>query len=171
METRGPAIDTFGLLRGWILAVLVLALAGTATELVMLEHYEQGLQLVPIVLIAAACIAIIWHSMRPDAASLMALEGIMILFVLAGLAGVVAHFHGSAEFQLELDPNMDTWQLLEKIVRAKAPPLLAPGMMLQMGLLGLGYVYTDARNRARLARWAGWRPQKSWLERSQPGKE
>lgn len=170
METRGTAIDAFGFLRGWILAVLVLALAGTATELVLLEHYEQGLQLVPIVLIATACVAIVWQAKRPDATSLRALEVIMILFVLAGLAGVVAHFHGSAEFQLELDPNMGTWQLLEKVVRAKAPPLLAPGMMLQMGLLGLGYVYTDARNRARLARWFGWRPGRSWPGRSWLGK-
>jgi hypothetical protein len=155
MESRGTTIDAFALLRGWILAVLVLALAGTATELVLLEHYEQGLQLVPLVLIAAACIAIVWRATRMDVASLRAMEVIMILFVVAGFAGVVAHFHGSAEFQLELDPAMDIRQLVEKVMRAKAPPLLAPGMMLQMGLLGLGYVYTDASNRARLARWLG----------------
>jgi hypothetical protein len=80
--------------------------------------------------------------------------------VLAGFAGVLAHFHGSAEFQLDLNPSMSTWELLEKVMRAKAPPLLAPGMMLQMGLLGLIYVYSDARYRARLARWFAWLPQK-----------
>ena len=67
----------------------------------------------------------------------------MVLFVLAGFAGFVAHFHGSAEFQLDLDPRMTTWELLEKVMRAKAPPLLAPGMMMQLGLLGLAYVFSD----------------------------
>jgi hypothetical protein len=38
-------------------------------------------------------------------------------------------------------------ELLDKIIHAKAPPLLAPGMMIQMGLLGLAYAYTDLRYR------------------------
>jgi hypothetical protein len=42
---------------------------------------------------------------------------------------------------------MSNWELLEKILRAKAPPLLAPGMMLQLGLLGLAYVFSDSRFR------------------------
>jgi hypothetical protein len=74
---------------------------------------------------------------------------------------VVAHFHGSAEFQLELNPSMSTWELVEKIVRAKAPPLLAPGMMLQMGLLGLAYVYSDVRYRARIGRVFGIEPNEA----------
>ena len=87
--------------------------------------------------------------MRHDTASLRALQIVMGLFVLAGFVGVVAHFHGSAEFQLELNPRLSTWELLEKILHAKAPPLLAPGMMLQLGLLGLAYAFSDIRYRAR----------------------
>jgi hypothetical protein len=72
---------------------------------------------------------------------------LMVLFVLAGFAGFAAHFYGSAEFQLELEPSLSTWELLEKVMRAKAPPLLAPGMMMQLGLLGLAYVFSDQRYR------------------------
>ena len=160
METPRMRADAVELVRGLILAVLAIALVGTVTELVLLEHYEQVLQLVPVVLIAAALVAIAWQVASRGAASLRALEIIMILFVLAGFAGVVAHFLGSAEFQLDLDPSMTNWELLEKVMRAKAPPLLAPGMMLQMGLLGLIYVYSDVRYRARLLRWFGRLPQK-----------
>ena len=160
METRGTRADAVELVRGLILAVLAIALLGTVTELVLLEHYEQVLQLVPVVLIAAALVAIAWQVASRGAASLRALEIIMILFVLAGFAGVVAHFLGSAEFQLDLDPSMANWELLEKVMRAKAPPLLAPGMMLQMGLLGLIYVNSDVRYRTRLLRWFGRPPQK-----------
>jgi uncharacterized membrane protein len=134
-------------LRTWILAVLVLGLLGTVTELVLLEHYEQPLQFVPLVLIVAAAAALVWEVRRRDATSLHVLGVVMMLFVLAGVLGMVAHFQGSAEYQLELDPSMSTWDLLEKILRAKAPPLLAPGMMMQLGLLGLAYVFSDTHYR------------------------
>jgi hypothetical protein len=147
MEAHRPSVGA-GLveqLRRWILAVLVLGLLGTVTELVLLEHYEKPLQLVPVVLIAIAIAVLVWHVTRDDAGSRRALVVVMAIFVLAGFAGFVAHFDGSAEFQLELDPSMGTWELVEKILHAKAPPLLAPGMMLQMGLLGLAYAFSDAR--------------------------
>jgi len=136
-------------LRRWILAVLVLGLLGTVTELVLLEHYEKPVQLVPVVLIALALAVIVWHLMKQDAGSRFAFVAVMVLFVLAGFAGFAAHFIGSAEFQLELDPAMSTWTLVEKVLRAKAPPLLAPGMMLQLGLLGLAYIYSDARDKKK----------------------
>jgi hypothetical protein len=160
MEARRVGADHVELLRRWVLAILVIGLAGTVTELVLLEHYEQLLQLVPVVLIVAAVAAIAWEATKHSAASLRTLEIVMILFVLSGFAGVAAHFHGSAEFQLDLDPSMGTWELIEKILRAKAPPLLAPGMMLQMGLLGLAYVYSDVRYRARMARLFGMTTEK-----------
>jgi hypothetical protein len=134
-------------LRLWILGVLVLGLIGTVTELILLEHYEQPLQFVPLVLIGLGVVVLAWHAMRPGTASLRSLQIVMGLFVLAGFAGMAAHFNGSAEYQLELDPEMDKWELLEKILQAKAPPLLAPGMMLQLGLLGLAYAFTDIRYR------------------------
>ena len=136
-------------LRRWILAVLVLGLLGTVTELILLEHYEKPVQLVPVVMIALALAVIVWHVMKRGAGSRFAFVAVMALFVLAGFAGFAAHFIGSAEFQLELDPSMSTWTLVEKVLRAKAPPLLAPGMMLQLGLLGLAYIYSDTRDKRR----------------------
>jgi hypothetical protein len=137
--------DRITLLRGWILGILLLGLLGTVTELVLLSHYEQPLQLVPLVLIVAAVAAAGWEFRRQDLAGRRAMQIVMALFVLAGFAGFAAHFHGSAEYQLELNPDMSNWELLDKILRAKAPPLLAPGMMLQLGLLGLAYVFSDFR--------------------------
>jgi hypothetical protein len=145
-QPKGSA-DPVGTLRLWILGVLVLGLVGTVVELVLLSHYEQPVQLVPVVLIVLALIVLAWHLMAHSTASLRVLLGLMILFVLAGFAGFAAHFYGSAEFQLDLEPSLSTWELLEKVMRAKAPPLLAPGMMMQLGLLGLAYVFSDKRYR------------------------
>jgi hypothetical protein len=149
---QGASADHVEVLRKWILGVLVLGLIGTAIELVLLEHYEQPLQFVPLVLIVLAVAALVWHAARGDAASLKALLAVMVLFVLASFVGFVAHFYGSAEFQLDLDPSMSTWELVEKVMHAKAPPLLAPGMMMQLGLLGLAYVFSDLRYRAQTLR-------------------
>jgi hypothetical protein len=134
-------------LRLWVLGVIVLGLVGTVTELLFLEHYEEPLQFVPLVLIALALVVVVWHLRRHDTASLRTLQILMGLFVLSGFVGMAAHFYGSAEFQLELNPDLSTWELLQKIVHAQAPPLLAPGMMMQLGLLGLAYAYTDSRYR------------------------
>ena len=136
-------------LRLWVLGVLVLGLAGTVTELILLEHYEQALQYVPLVLIALGVVVLVWNYAQADTASLRALQIVMGVFVLSGFVGMWAHFNGSMEYQLELNPDMSTWELWEKILHAKAPPLLAPGMMMQMGLLGLAYAFTDIRYRGR----------------------
>jgi hypothetical protein len=150
MDAGRPKVDADSVierLRLWVLGVLVLGLIGTVTELILLEHYEQALQFVPLVLIVLAVVVLAWHMLQPGTGSLRTLQIVMALFVLAGFAGSLAHFNGSAEYQLELNPDMSNWELLEKILHAKAPPLLAPGMMLWMGLLGLAYAYTDIRYR------------------------
>jgi hypothetical protein len=157
---RSVGADHVELLRRWILGVLVLGLVGTVTELILLGHYEQPLQLVPVILIVMAVAALVWHAIRHDAASLNALLIVMALFVLASFVGFVAHFHGSAEFQLDLNPSMSALELVEKVLHAKAPPLLAPGMMMQLGLLGLAYVFSDSRYRIRVLRVFGFSLQK-----------
>ena len=144
-QRTDAGLARIGVLRRWILGVLVLGLLGTVTELILLGHYEQPLQFVPLVLIGLAFVALAWNGLQDSPASRHALVIVMILFVLAGFAGAAAHFIGSAEFQLELDRSMSTWDLVVKVMRAKAPPVLAPGMMLQLGLLGLAYVLSDSR--------------------------
>jgi hypothetical protein len=152
MDAGGPRVDADTVverLRLWVLGVIVLGLVGTMTELLLLEHDEEALQFVPLVLMVLGAVALAWHTSRKDTASLRALQIIMGLFVLSGFAGMAAHFHGSMEYQLELNPDLSVGELLEKIAQAKAPPLLAPGMMIQMGLLGLAYAFTDIRYRGR----------------------
>jgi hypothetical protein len=121
--------------------VLGFGLLGTVTELVLLEHYEDGWQLVPLFLMVLALGVLLWHAVRPNARSVRALQGVMTLFLLASVLGVGLHFRGAAEFQLEIDRSQDGWTLVEKVMRAKAPPVLAPGVMMQLGLIGLIYSY------------------------------
>jgi hypothetical protein len=50
------------------------------------------------------------------------------------------HFQGSAEFKLESNPTLKGWELFWAAMRSKAPPPLAPGVMIQLGLIGLAFV-------------------------------
>ena len=134
-------------LRRWLLWVMILGLVGTEAELLLLEHYEEPWQFVPLVLVALACLALGWYMRRPDTGSRRTLQTLMVFFLLAGFAGVALHFRGAAEFQLETNPDIGKWEMVQKVMRAKAPPVLAPGVMLQLGLIGLVLTFTDSRDR------------------------
>ena len=121
--------------------MLLFGLAGTIVELLLLEHYENAWQFVPLFLIVVALGVLIWHRARPTAANVRALQALMALFVMAGPIGVGLHFRGAAEFQLEIDRSQPGWDLFKKVMTAKAPPVLAPGTMMLLGLIGLVYSY------------------------------
>ena len=74
----------------------------------------------------------------------------MVFFLLTGFVGVGLHFRGAAEFQLETNPGMSKWELIKNVMRVKAPPVLAPGVMLQLGLLGLVYAASNSRDMQRM---------------------
>jgi hypothetical protein len=134
-------MNTLSLIRRWLLAVLGLGLVGTGAELVLLEHYETAVQWVPLGFIALALAVLIWHSIKGNALSIRVLQATMLLFLIGGVAGVGFHLRGAAEFQLEIDPSQSRWNIFKKVMRAKAPPVLAPGIMVQLGLVGLVYAY------------------------------
>lgn len=120
-----------------MLILLAFGLTGLATELIFLEHYENTTMAVPFAAIAAALAGVACHAIRPGRASVRLLRLIMSLFIAAGIAGIVLHYRGSLEFQIDMDPTATASQLFWKVMHMKAPPTLAPGVMVQLGLLGL----------------------------------
>ena len=138
--------ERFESLRRWLFWVLVLGLVGTGTELLLLEHYEEPWQVVPLGLIACAISVFGWHRRRRGARSRRVLQVLMVLFIIGGSLGVGLHFSGAAEFQREIDPAIGAWDLVKKAMRAKAPPVLAPGVMLQLGLIGLVYTRSGSED-------------------------
>jgi len=133
--------STIARIRQWLLALLLLELGGTLTELLLLQHFESVLQWIPLILITSTLVVVVWHLLRPQAANVSALRILMVLMAVAGLVGVVLHLRGSADYLLEMDPSQSTWTIVVKALKAQAPPALAPGVLLQMGLLGLIYAY------------------------------
>ncbi|MEO6213679.1 MAG: hypothetical protein ABIP65_08645 [Vicinamibacterales bacterium] len=132
---------TLGGIRRMLLAILLLGMSGTAIELLLLDHNEDTTQLIPLVLIAAGTIAVFWNALRRGRGSVLAVQIVMVLFVAAGLLGVYFHFTANVAFQREVDPALSGSSLLWTVLQAKAPPALAPGTMVQLGLIGLAYAY------------------------------
>jgi hypothetical protein len=132
---------TLARVRRWIMALLVAGVVATGIELLLLDHDEDALQLVPLLLIACACAVLAWHGVSRTARSVRLLQAVMALFVVSAFAGLALHFRGNLEFQLELDASQSRWQLFTKVMRAKAPPALAPAVMAELGILGLLYAY------------------------------
>jgi hypothetical protein len=128
-------------LRRLLLALVAFGLVGTATELVLLKHYEEFWQIAPLVLLAAALVSVVAEAALGSVRTVRTLRLFMSLLVVAGVAGVVLHYRGNLEFQADMDPTASQWELFKKVIRAKAPPALAPGSMMQLGLLGLIYSY------------------------------
>jgi len=128
-------------LRRFLLVILILGLTGTGVELLLLEHHEGALQLVPLAILAAGLGVVVWHAATGSAVSAQAVRAVMILSVAAGVAGIYFHYQANVEFQLETDPRLAGQALFWRVVHAKAPPALAPGAMVQVGLIGLAYTH------------------------------
>lgn len=123
-----------------VLAVFLLGLFGTGIELLLLGHTAGLAQLVPIVLIVMCLLVLGWYALDRKSASLRAFQITMVLFVAAGLLGTTLHYRANQADELKVHPTIGRMQLLAKIVTGTAPAL-APGAMIQLGLLGLVYTF------------------------------
>ena len=124
-----------------ILVVLIFGMVGLLAELLLIAHYEDATQWIPLVLLAVGLVALAIDRVLARGWTQLLVQLTMVLVVAAGALGIYFHFHGSREFQLEMDPQMRGATLVWHIMRAKSPPTLAPGSMVQLGILGLGYAY------------------------------
>ena len=138
------------IIRRLILAVLFVGLFGTGAELLLLKHTGSVWELIPLVLIGLALVVLTWHAITKHPASARAVQGIMGLFLLAGVAGIALHYQSSIEFKLETNPSLVGWALFWAAITATTPPALAPGAMIQLGLLGLIYTYHDPSSYAEI---------------------
>lgn len=136
--THDPRLSTITKL---LAAVLIFGMGGLLAELLLIAHYEDAAQWIPIGLLALGLITVIFDLGVARGWTQLSIQLTMVLLVTAGALGIYFHFQGSREFQVEMDPHMSGTSLVWHVLRAKSPPTLAPGSMMQLGILGLGYSY------------------------------
>jgi len=132
--------DSLSILRRGILALLAFGAAGLIGELVLLEHYEEPQQLIPLVLLALTLASILWHWLDGRKPSLRMFQVVMLLLIIGGTAGLLFHLGANYDFERELNPDSTGMAFWLEVVRGDMPTL-APGTLIQFGLLGLLYGY------------------------------
>jgi hypothetical protein len=132
-----PALSRLRLL---LIVVLVISIVGVGTELLLLEHTDGVQQLVPVILLGLGLLVLVWHGVERGSSSLRAIQVVMTLFVASGFVGIVWHYQGNMEFELERSPSIAGLALFKEAMMG-ATPALAPGTMIQLGLIGLAYTY------------------------------
>ena len=124
-----------------LLTILLLGIAGISLELWLMAHTEDAYQLIPLWLAAAGIVSAMVVAARPSIGTVRLFQAVMVLFLLSGIIGMVLHFQVNIEFQREMDAALSGLALYQKAILAKSPPALAPGAMIQLGLIGLAYTF------------------------------
>jgi hypothetical protein len=132
--------ETLAVIRKLLLASLAMGVVGTISELILLGHFDEPAQWIPVVALSLAVPILIWHAASPSAATLRTLKALMAAFIAFGVVGIGLHYDGNVEFERELNPRERGWTFLRKTV-AGATPVLAPGSMVLLGLIGLAHAY------------------------------
>lgn len=127
-------------LRTLLLVTLLVSIAGTLAELLLLEHFEDAWQWAPIILLGSGLVTLLWYALERGPVSLNVLRGLMVLSVVSGVIGLLLHYKGNVEFELEMYPDLSGWKLFRDSMMG-ATPALAPGAMVQIGLVGLAWTF------------------------------
>jgi hypothetical protein len=147
-ESAAAGAATLRRIRRALLVLVSLGSAAMVTELVFINHIEDSKQLIPIVVGGGGIVTLLWTAIRGSIPAIRSLQLVMLLYVAAGVIGIALHYQANAEFQREMDPQIAGIDLFWKVVEATAPPALSPGLMVQLGLLGLVYTYRHPGLRA-----------------------
>ena len=136
--------ETLASIRKLLLGALALGVIGTISELILLRHIDMATQWIPLVILGMSVPALIWHALSPRPGSVRTLQVLMVLFLAAGVIGVGLHYDGNVDFERELHPEEHGYEFFRKTI-AGATPVLAPGSMVLLGLVGLAHTYRHPR--------------------------
>jgi len=136
--------STLEVIRGWLLIVLVIGVVGTEAELLLLKHTDGWWQLAPVLLIGASFLSLGWYAVAKNAASIRALQVVMLLFLASGGAGAIQHFLGNVAYERESNPSLAGVELYKSALMGSSPSL-APGTMIQLGVIGLLFTFRHPR--------------------------
>ncbi|MEO7999179.1 MAG: hypothetical protein ABI852_17135 [Gemmatimonadaceae bacterium] len=126
--------------------VFLVGLVGLEVELFLLKHTDGVWQVVPLVLLGGGLAVLAWYAATRSMLSARTLQGMMWLYVASGFAGTLLHFKGNVAYEKESNPGLSARELYRGAVQGSTPTL-APGAMIQLGLLGLIVVFSGNRLR------------------------
>ena len=127
-------------LRLLFLILFAFGALGTLAELLLLEHHEEWRQWLPMLALGLGVGAALWAGLARSRGSVLALRAAAAVLIAVGTAGLVLHYQGNAEFELEMMPSLAGFSLFWESLHG-ATPALAPGAIIWLGLVGLTSTY------------------------------
>ncbi|MBT8338364.1 MAG: hypothetical protein KJO11_17385 [Gemmatimonadetes bacterium] len=123
-------------LRTGLLALVAFGCAGLGLELILLEHWEEPTQWPPLLLLTGGFLGAVALLVRPSRAAIRIFRTVMVFALLSGGAGAFYHYRANAALEREVAPDRPAMEIASAALRGGVPTL-APGAMVQLGLLGL----------------------------------
>ena len=136
-------------LRRLLLALVLFGALGLLAELLLLEHWEAGFQRAPLILLGLTALGSLALLARPERRMLRAFQAVMVIAVLSGVAGTAFHFGSNVQLEREIGPDRPGGEIFRAAVGG-GTPTLAPGAMIQLGLLGLLATYRHPAGARRI---------------------
>lgn len=127
-------------LRQGLLLIFFLGSVGLGIELLLLGHFQEWRQQVPLALLVLGLILLAVHLVHKGPVVLRLFRLAMLAYVLGGVVGFWFHISGNMAFELEMNSKLTGWDLVSRTASG-ALPVLAPGALVQLGLIGLLYTF------------------------------
>ena len=127
-------------IRQFLLIISAGVFVMTVTELFFLSHWTETIQILPFVLSGWGLIALLLAYFRPSPATIKFLRWSMVVIGLCSLIGIYEHMSNNLGFQMEIQPNSTTWELVLATLEG-ANPVLAPGILMLGAAIGWTAVY------------------------------
>ena len=128
--------DRLNRLANLLYGLAIVLFIGTFLELLAAKHFQEPMQLVPVVLciVGAALVALAWK--QPSREIIQGMRGAMVVIAAASILGVWKHIEGNVGFVQEMHPDSSGTALLVGALTGRAP-LLASGALAVTGVVAL----------------------------------
>ncbi|MEZ4707221.1 MAG: hypothetical protein R3A44_08450 [Caldilineaceae bacterium] len=146
MALRPTALATMPVeqrLRLFYLALSAFMCLGVIAELLLLNHTDGAVQLIPFVLSGLGFVTVLGVIFKPGTKMVWTMRIVMIMTILGSGLGMFEHLEGNLEFAREIHSNLSGADLMWKAL-AGANPLLAPGMLAVGALIAIAASYYPA---------------------------
>ena len=123
----------------FIRIILLIALLGLSSELLLIGHFETGWQIAPLIFTALFSIVLIFLYSKETSLMFRVIQSLSVILIFLGVVGVLLHLKNNFDFEREMYPNESISFLLKRSITG-ALPILAPGVLVPIGLSGLLYL-------------------------------
>lgn len=137
------ADQTLGRIRQFLLGIAAAVFVMTVTELIFLSHWTETIQLLPFVLSGWGLITLALAYFHPTSGTISLLRWSMMVIGLCSLIGIYEHMANNLGFQMEIQPNATSGELVLAMVEG-ANPVLAPGILALGAAIGWIATYQHA---------------------------